>query len=304
MTKSVTRQNVVLPPSRTTPPRIRKGTELESRCAKLAWRNGAQTMPTSPGAVRGRMPKRSRSTNGSRSRVSAAHIEPSIPKSSSACALIESTIERGRIVIARGGSRRSTAGLPGSLKRGVVDGGEPFPLRAELRNALDQRLGVSVLRIAENFARRSVFDDFAAKHHRDAVGDPFDDAEVVRDQNDRHVEPALEVFELVDDLRLDGDIERGGWFIGDQQIGLAAQGHRDHRALLHAAAELVRVIAHALLRIHDPNHVEILDDLGIDIRDLRSMQLNGLRDLTTDGEDGIQRSTRLLKNVGDLVAAD
>ena len=52
----------------------------------------------------------------------------------------------------------------------------------------------------------------------------------------------LQVHDQVEDLGLDGDVERGGRLVGDQQLRVAGQRHRDHRALPHAAGELVRVV--------------------------------------------------------------
>jgi hypothetical protein len=45
----------------------------------------------------------------------------------------------------------------------------------------------------------------------------------------------------VDDLRLEGDVERRGRLVRDQQVGTGDQGERDADALAHAARELMRV---------------------------------------------------------------
>jgi hypothetical protein len=42
----------------------------------------------------------------------------------------------------------------------------------------------------------------------------------------------------VEDLRLDGDVERGRRLVGDQQVRLAGQRDGDHHPLLHAAGKL------------------------------------------------------------------
>ena len=47
--------------------------------------------------------------------------------------------------------------------------------------------------------------------------------------------------ELVEDLGLDGHIERGGRLVGDQDVGVQHQGHGDHHPLPHTSRELVRV---------------------------------------------------------------
>ena len=63
----------------------------------------------------------------------------------------------------------------------------------------------------------------------------------------------------LEDLRLHGDVERGRRLVGDQQLGVVGQRHRDHRALAHAARELVRVGVDALARLGDADEVEQLD---------------------------------------------
>src|SRR3546814_17068634 len=49
-------------------------------------------------------------------------------------------------------------------------------------------------------------------------------------------------------LRLNGDIERGGRLVRQQQLRPAGQRHGDHHPLAHAAGELVRVVVQALAR--------------------------------------------------------
>ena len=70
--------------------------------------------------------------------------------------------------------------------------------------------------------RRRALDDAAGIHHRDLVGAAGDDAEIVGDQDHRHVPPLLLARQQVEDLRLHRDVERGGRLVGDQQLGLAA----------------------------------------------------------------------------------
>ena len=69
-----------------------------------------------------------------------------------------------------------------------------------------------------------------------------DDAEIVRDEQQRQVERRLHVAQQIEDLRLDRDVERGRRLVGDDQRRLAGQRHGDQHALAHAAGELVRVV--------------------------------------------------------------
>ena len=58
----------------------------------------------------------------------------------------------------------------------------------------------------------------------------------------------LQALHQVEDLRLRGHVERGRRLVGDQQVGVVDERHRDHHALAHAARELVRVVVDAAAR--------------------------------------------------------
>ena len=106
-----------------------------------------------------------------------------------------------------------------------------------------------MLRVANSSTHRRFLDDPAGVHHRDAVGHFGDDAEVVRDQEQRQAEALLQVAQQIENLRLDRDVERRRRLVGDDERRIARQRDRDQRALAQAAGELVRIVAHALLRI-------------------------------------------------------
>ena len=63
---------------------------------------------------------------------------------------------------------------------------------------------------------------------------------IVRDQQHGHAALALQRLQQLEDLRLDGDVERGGRLVGDQQVRLVGQRHGDHDALALTAGKLVR----------------------------------------------------------------
>ncbi len=78
-------------------------------------------------------------------------------------------------------------------------------------------------------------------------------------EDDGGADAALEVAHQIEDLRLDGDVERGGRLVGDQELRIAGERHRDHHALPHAARKLVRIFAHAPARLRDADEVQHLD---------------------------------------------
>ena len=110
--------------------------------------------------------------------------------------------------------------------------------------------------LREQRARRRRLHEPARVHHRDVVGAARDDPEVVGDEHHAHVALALLRLQEVEDLGLHGDIERGRGFVGEQQLGTACEGDRDHHPLPHAARQLVRVLAHAPLRFGDADRLQ------------------------------------------------
>ncbi|MNJ82505.1 hypothetical protein D3C77_819580 [compost metagenome] len=55
------------------------------------------------------------------------------------------------------------------------------------------------------------------------------------DQQQGHPQARLERLEQFEDLQLDGHVQGGGRFVGDQQLRFVGQGHGDHDTLALAA---------------------------------------------------------------------
>src|SRR5439155_15776773 len=89
-------------------------------------------------------------------------------------------------------------------------------------------------------------DNLAEIHDRDAMADVFDDSEVVRDEEIREAELALQVAQKVDYLCLHRDVERRDRLVADDEARMQGQGAGDADALALAAGEFVRVAAERL----------------------------------------------------------
>jgi hypothetical protein len=162
-----------------------------------------------------------------------------------------------------------------------------------------------VLRRAEERSRLRGFDDPPGVHDVDAVGDLGDDAEVVGDHDHRHPQLVAQALKQREDLRLDGHIQRGRRLVGDQQLWLVGERHRDHRALAHAARELVRVLVDAPPGVGDADQLEQLDrPCASGGAGDRAVDAHRLDDLRADAELGVQRGQWVLEDHRDLVAAD
>ena len=94
-------------------------------------------------------------------------------------------------------------------------------------------------------------DHLAGVHHGDPIAELGDQAEMVRDEQDRAPHLVFQLAQEVDDLRLERDVERRGRLVGDQQVRPRDQRERDADALAHAARELVRVAVDPALGVGD-----------------------------------------------------
>ena len=186
---------------------------------------------------------------------------------------------------------------------GSLDGLEPCARRAAGdRGKQSARVGMS--RIAKQVAHCRLFDDAAGVHDGDAVGHLRHDAEVVRDEQQRQLEALLQVAQQVEDLRLDGDVERRRRFVGDEERRIAGERKRDQRALPESARQLVRVFTNAARRIRHAHRLEQFDG-AVSCRAAARDAVHGQRflDLIADGEDGIEGRHRLLEDEADLRTA-
>ena len=74
--------------------------------------------------------------------------------------------------------------------------------------------------------------------HQDVVGDVSDDAEVVSDEHVGVAGLALMVFEQIENLGLDGNVECRDGLIGDDEVRVGGERARERDPLLLTAAEL------------------------------------------------------------------
>src|SRR6185295_1135235 len=128
--------------------------------------------------------------------------------------------------------------------------------------------------------------------------------EIVRDHHDRGVELLAQAIDELEDLRLDGDVERGRRLVGDQQLRVVDERHRDHHALAHTARELVGIGVDAPARL---GNADLTEDLDRAVERLRlghvAVRADGLHQLVADPVERVQRRQRVLEDHRDVVAA-
>ena len=111
-------------------------------------------------------------------------------------------------------------------------------------------------RLAEQLGGRTELDELAGVHDREPVGEVAHQRQVVGDEQDREPELALELLHPLQQGPLRHHVERGRRLVHDHQVGTEDQRHGDHRALPHAAGQLVRVAGEVdRVDTHQPQHL-------------------------------------------------
>src|SRR5262249_21492047 len=175
----------------------------------------------------------------------------------------------------------------------------------EARDGAQQRPRVGVLRALEDLAGRALLDDAAGVHHERARAEAGDHREVVRDEDDRRSRLTVEVAQELDDLGLNGHVERVGRLVGDQQVGLVGERHGDHGALAHAAAEAMGELDGALAGGGDARLLQHRHDaLGGAARGEAAVGGHGLADLVADPQHGVHGRHGVLEDHRDVAAAE
>ena len=111
---------------------------------------------------------------------------------------------------------------------------------------LEQREHISLLHLAA----------FVLNDH--AIGGFRDHAHIMGDHDQAHAVLGLQADEKIEDLLLDGHIQRRRRLISNQQLRIAGNGDGDHDALALAAGHLVRVGVETLFRRRNAHLLEAI----------------------------------------------
>ena len=147
--------------------------------------------------------------------------------------------------------------------------------------------------------------NLAAVHNHHIIRHLVDHAQVMGDEHDGRTVFLLQGVHQVQNLGLNGHVQGGGGLIGNQQLGLAGQGHGDHDTLAHTAGQLVGILTGHGLGVGDLDGLQHLDALLCGFLLAQSlMDDEGLGKLLLYAEHRVQAGHGLLEDHGDPVAPD
>ena len=141
----------------------------------------------------------------------------------------------------------AAAGPPRHGGRRALDGAQPYHLALDPRRGRQQATGIGMARPVEDLVHRPALDHPPRIHDREMIGHAGHHAEVMGDEGEADAALDPQPRQHIQDLGLDGHVERRGRLVGDQQLRIVGHGHGDHGALAHAAGELVGILPDAAL---------------------------------------------------------
>ena len=106
-------------------------------------------------------------------------------------------------------------------------------------NAAEEPVGIGVPGVMEELVYRPLLHHLPRVHDGNPIADLEDQPQVVRDVDLRRAVLPADVPDEIDDPRFHRDVQRGGRLVEQQQGGVGEERHRDDRALLLSARELV-----------------------------------------------------------------
>ena len=182
---------------------------------------------------------------------------------------------------------------------------QPRMLRADrARHRFDQRARIGMAWTLQQRTGWTGLHDPPRVHDADRRADFAAHAEIVADQQDRHAEFRVQAPADVENLRLDGNVQRSRRLVGDQQLRGGDQRRRDGGALAHSARELVRIAPHRLVHIRHAHATQALAHQFACLPPARlAVQQQWLGDLRPDPHDRVQRRQRILEDHADVLAA-
>ena len=168
--------------------------------------------------------------------------------------------------------------------------------RVRLRDGGEQRFGIGMHGMGIELVALGQLHHLAVIHDADAVREILDHAEVVRDEHDGQAQFILQVIEQVDHLRLNGHVQGGHGFIGDNELGSCDYCPRNADALALAAGKLMRIPGGMLFR--EPHLFQCADDLAVHFLLVQAAEHEALADDLLNGHSGIQGINGILKDHG------
>ena len=151
-------------------------------------------------------------------------------------------------------------------------------------------------RRGEELLRGSDFAQPAKIHHGDPVAHRFHHSEIMGDEQQRQSKARLHVFQQIEDLSANRNVERRNRLVADDELGIEDECARNADALALSAGKFMRQAPDHQRRIESNRGEYLADELLPLFRILDARYHQRLGDDLADAPPRIQRSDRILEN--------
>jgi hypothetical protein len=159
--------------------------------------------------------------------------------------------------------------------------------------------------IVENRTNRSTFHNPSEVHHNHIVGHAGNDSKIVGDKHDGRFKFPTQLIDEIHDLGLNGYIESGRRFIGNEKGRVAGQSHGDHSTLAHSSRKLVGILLDPMFWRWNPDSFQHLDGFVVRFPARETlMKDNRFPDLVPDAKERVERGHGFLKDHSNLIPSD
>ena len=188
------------------------------------------------------------------------------------------------------------------IGRRAGDGVQPLPA-GRVRGGTQQRPGIGMAGIVENFLGGTVLHHLAGVHHRHIVGHLGNHTKIVGNEQHGKLPLLLQPIQKLQNLGLDGHIQGGGGFVTDQHLRVRRQGDGDDHPLAHTAGKLMGILVKTPHRVHNTHLLQQLQCLfpGMGSRQ-PLLEAHHLRDLLARAHQRVQTGQGVLEHHGDAPA--
>jgi len=160
----------------------------------------------------------------------------------------------------------------------------------------DKAAGVGMDRVEGELIAVCQLHQLAQIHDADAVGYVLHDAQVVGDEQIGKAHLILQILEHVDDLRLNGHVQRGYGLVADDELGVDSKGAGNSHALTLAARKLMGVAVGVLgVQAYKTEKLNY-PVLALLVVRGKMMDVYGFANDVANGHARIKTRVRILKN--------
>ena len=159
--------------------------------------------------------------------------------------------------------------------------------------------------IIEDFINQTVFNDLTSVHNSNTVSNVCNNAQVMGDVNNGHVQFFLQAVNQIQNLSLNGYVQSGSWLVADQDLWTTSNSDSNNNTLSHTTGELMWILIITAFWVRNTYFAKHFDCFFFCFLTFQTlMQLDTFLNLFTNNFQWVQRCHWVLHNHGNFFTTD